>query len=656
MHSLSTPSDAPDAQEPSGAQARLRGLRALLAQAESSLDRDLSQAAPLAARAESLARELGANGELAIALLLQGKVAFFEERIDDALQLAQRAASLAESEGQPAARAKALTGLCAMWASLGLGEQALPHLEAAAEQLAGSPDAAGIAFVQSLLGGVLAQTGHADRGREQLEQALASFTQLGMAGRAREARHNLACLANLQGRHAIALTMSDMSRTEALRERDWMHAHIEATACDALVGLGRAGEAVQRVRRAIAETPDPARGGYDLQLALGRAALAAGQLADAGQALETALRVLEAGGRPDDPQLFDALAELHRRRGDEPGAQAAAARAAGAGAGRSGGETLRWRLQALRAGVELQSVRLRYGRVAAERARLSAQLEHSRRLLAAEAGHRPELLHDALGAAHPAFDPRFDGEAAGYTLRYQPLVDLSDGRIVGFEALLRLATRPGGRAAPLEFVRRLEASGEIGNVGHWVLRRACDDLIALQRAAPRPLRLVVNVSRRELERAEYADDVLEVLCSAGLPAGRLELDIDGFHESEGAEALVHPLQRLRSAGVGITLDNFGSAQLPLALLAELPLSKLKIDRGRVAALGHDERHEALLASMLQTAANLRLAVGVAGIETEAQWRRLRQLGCREGQGFLFATPLPLSAAQHLPLLLPAPAG
>lgn len=654
MHSTTSPN--PDGTPgPAGTQMRLRGLRALVAEAEAALDHDLSAAGRISARAEALALELGANGELALALLLRGKVAFFEERIDDALQLAQRAAALAESEGQPAARTKALTGLCAMWASLGLGEQALPHLEAAAEQLAGSPDAPGIAFVQSLLGGVLAQTGQADRGREQLEQALASFTQQGLARRAREARHNLACLATLQGRHAIALAMSDISSAEALREGDWMHAHIEATAGDALVGLGRADEAVQRVRCAIAQTPDPARGSYDLQLALGRAALAAGQLADARQALGAALKLLEAGGRPDDPPLFEALAELHRRLGDADAVQAASARAAGAGTGRPSDETLRWRLQALRAGVELQAVRLRYGRIAAERARLSAQLEHSRRLLAAEAGARPELLDDTFGGSHPAFDPRFDGEAAGYTLRYQPLVDLSDGRIVGFEALLRLAARPGGRAAPLEFVRRLEASGEIGSVGHWVLRRACEDLVALQRAAPRPLRLAINVSRRELERAEYADDVLEVLSAAGLPPARLELDIDGFHDAEHADVLRHPLQRLRSAGVGITLDNFGSAHLPLALLAELPLSKLKIDRSLVAALGQDERHDALFGSMLQTAANLVLSVGVVGIENDAQWQRLRRLGCTEGQGFLFATPLPLAAAQHLPLLLPAAA-
>ncbi len=645
-----------DALAADGPQARLRRLRALNAEAEELRDRDMDGAYKLAVQAEALARELGANGELALSLVMQGKAAFFDQRIDDALQLGQRAAELAEGEGHPGVRAKVLSGLGAMWASLGLGEHALPHLEAAAEQLAGSPDVAGLALVQSLLGGVLAQTGQLERGREQLEQALTVFSQLGMAGRACEARHNLACLANLQGRHAVALALSDVSSAETRLSGDWNFAHIEATACDALVGLERCDEAVQRARRALAETPDPSRGSYDLHLALGRAELARGHLAQAREALTHALGLLERGGRLDDPLLFEALADLRQRCGDEDAAASARERADAARRNIDGAEVLCWRLKALQAGVELQAARLRYGRVAAERARLSAQLEHSRRLLAAEIGARPvALLADPLTASHPAFDREFDGDACGYLLRYQPVVDLADGRILGFEALLRLAAKPGGSFAPLEFVRRLEASGEIASVGLWVLRRACQDLVVLQAGSPRPLRLTINVSRQELERPEYAEDVLEVLASAGLPPARLELDIDGFHDDSVSSDLMRPLQRLRSAGVGVTLDNFGSSHLPLALLADLPLSRLKIDRSVVATLGHDQRHDALLASMLQTAANLQVAVGAVGIEATAQWRGLRQLGCAEGQGFLFATPLPLAAAQHLPLLLPASA-
>lgn len=654
MHPL--PPAATDDVEAAGPQTRLRRLRALNAEAETTLDRNLLEARALALQSESLARELGANGELALSLLVQGKVCFFEEQIDEALQLGQRAAELAESEGHPGVLAKVLSGLGAMWATLGLGEQALPHLESAAEQLAGSPDAAGLALVQSLLGGVLAQSGQPERGRVQLEQALTSFTQLGIANRAREARHNLACLANLQGRHATALAMSDISSAEALRCGDWMHAHIEATACDALVGLGRADEAVQRARRAIEETPDRNRGDYDLRLALGRAELADGRIDDAEASLRHALGLLERGGRPDDPLLFEALAEVRRRRGDEAGALELSARALQAQQAGHGGseETLRWRLKALQAGVELQAVRLRYGRIAAERARLSAQLEHSRRLLAAEIGARPSgLLDDPSAAPHPSFDRAFDGEASGYGLRYQPLVDLAEGRVVGFEALLRLAGKPGGSSAPLEFVRRLEASGEIASVGHWVLRQACRDLVALQADASMPLRLTVNVSRQEIERAEFADDVLEVLAAAGLPPARLDLDIDGFSDDAEVRALIRPLQRLRSAGVGITLDNFGNSLLPLAMLAELPLSRLKIDRSVVANFGQDDRHDALLASLLQTASNLRLGVAAAGIELATQWRGLRRLGCGEGQGFLFATPLPLAVALQLPRVLPA---
>lgn len=652
------PSQAGSEEEPSGSspQGRLRRLRALNGEAEELKDRDMAAALKLALQAEALARELGANGELAFALLLQGKAAFYEQRIDDALQLGQRAAELAEAEGHPGVRAKVLSGLCGMWASLGMGEQALPHLEVAAEQLAGSPDVAGLALVQSLLGGVLAQTGQLERGREQLEQALTSFTQLGMPVRACEARHNLACLAILQGRHEVALALSDISSAETRLSGDWNYGHVEATACDALVGLGRCAEAAARARRALADTPDPSRASYDLHLALGRAELAQGRLVQAREALSHARALLESGGRPDDPLLSDAWAELSRRCGETEAAPPAVKQGQAARREADGADVLRWRLKALEAGVELQAARLRYGRVAAERSRLSAQLEHSRRLLAAEIGARPAgWQHGATGSEHPLFDRAFDGEAAGYALRYQPMVSLADGRLQGFEALLRLAAKPAGSSAPLEFVRRLESSGEIVSVGHWVLRRACTDLVALQGHARHPLRLTINVSHQELARTEFADDLLDVLAAAGLPAARLELDVDGFHDEAVGGSLAVSLQRLRSAGVGITLDNFGSSQMPLGLLAELPLTRLKIDRSVVATLGQDGRHDALVASMLQTAANLHLSVSAAGIEVATQWSALRRLGCDEGQGFLFATPLPLDAAQRLPPVLPAAA-
>ena len=647
-----------DAASRLAAHVRLRRLRSLNAQAEQAANVDPLQARTLALQAEELARELGANGELSLSLMFQGKASFYEQAIDEALQLTQRAASLAESDGNLAVRAKVLTGLGAMWASLGMGEQALPHLEAASEYLAGAADPPGVAMVQSLLGGVLAQTGHADRGREQLEQALAAFTQLRMDKRAREARHNLACLANVQSRFSIALALSDISSAEAAREGDWMLAHIEATAAEALMGLGRADEATQRALRALLTVGANSRGAYDLLLTLGRAELAAGRTEAAGKTLMQALDSAQRGGRPDDPTLMDALAQWCEQSQDAVAALRWRDRSAASRTGGGSAEQLGWRLKALQAGVELQTVRLRYGRVAAERARLSAQLEHSRRLLSAEAPMgtpTPSLLDDPLHASHPGFDPHFDGEAAGYGLRYQPVVDLADGRVLGFEALLRLSTKPGGKVAPLEFIRRLEGSGEIGSVGHWVLRRACLDLVTLQAAAPRPMRLVINVSHVELARGEFAADMLETIAMAGLPPARVEVDIDGFDDRTQLPGVMLQLQRLREAGIGITLDNFGAGHSPLSMLVELPLSRLKIDRGIVAAMGHGGRHALLLESMMQTAGNLGLPVSAVGLETNAQWEGLRALGCAEGQGFLFATPLPLEAALHLPLWLPASA-
>ena len=114
---------------------------------------------------------------------------------------------------------------------------------------------------------------------------------------------------------------------------------------------------------------------------------------------------------------------------------------------------------------------------------------------------------------------------------------------------------------------------------------------------------------------------------------------------------------MKLAGIALLWKRVGPRFLPFADVAtvELPLSRLKIDRGIVAAMGHGDRHALLLESMMQTAGNLGLPVSAVGIETSAQWDGLRALGCAEGQGFLFATPLPLESALHLPLWLPAPA-
>jgi len=169
------------------------------------------------------------------------------------------------------------------------------------------------------------------------------------------------------------------------------------------------------------------------------------------------------------------------------------------------------------------------------------------------------------------------------------------------------------------------------------------------------MRLVVNVSHVELGRGEFAAEMLELIAMAGLPPARVEVDIDGFDDRTRLPGVMQQLQRLRQAGVGVTLDNFGAGHSPLSMLVELPLTRLKIDRSIVAAMGHGDRHALLLESMLQTAGNLGLPVSAVGIETSAQWQGLRALGCAEGQGFLFATPLPLEAALQLPLWLPVPA-
>jgi EAL domain-containing protein (putative c-di-GMP-specific phosphodiesterase class I) len=298
--------------------------------------------------------------------------------------------------------------------------------------------------------------------------------------------------------------------------------------------------------------------------------------------------------------------------------------------------------------VELQSTRLQFGRVAAERTRLQSQLENNERLL--DAASSPDRERSAaflpeLGVHLDRFDAAFDGAACGFSLMYQPVVELQSGAITGFEALLRLRHPKRGDILPLEFIGRLEASGEILSVGHWVLRQACADLVKLQRDHKKPLRMAVNVSPREFERAGFAEDVVRVISAANLPTPAVELELtEGVAMSMHAP-VIRQLQHLRDAGVRLAMDDFGTGFSNFASMSEAPLSRIKIDRSMISSIGRGERQAAVLRSMVQTARNLGLPLIAEGIEGAHQLAELRALGCEEGQGFMFGAAVPLEAAR-----------
>ncbi|MEU4218489.1 bifunctional diguanylate cyclase/phosphodiesterase [Actinoplanes sp. NPDC026623] len=230
---------------------------------------------------------------------------------------------------------------------------------------------------------------------------------------------------------------------------------------------------------------------------------------------------------------------------------------------------------------------------------------------------------------------------------YQPLVDLTDGRALGVEALVRWQHPRLGLVSPVHFIPVAERTGVITEIGLFVLETACrqvtqwDDLYAS-----------VNLSPRQLQEPTLVQDVLGVLARTGLAPHRLVLEITEsalVYESAG----IAMLNELREHGIRVAIDDFGTGYSSLHYLTRLPVDILKIDRSFVAELNGTPEGAAIADAILQLSHVLHLTTIAEGIETQGQATELQLLGCNIGQGYLFAKPLP--APQLLELLAgPAP--
>jgi diguanylate cyclase (GGDEF)-like protein/PAS domain S-box-containing protein len=239
-------------------------------------------------------------------------------------------------------------------------------------------------------------------------------------------------------------------------------------------------------------------------------------------------------------------------------------------------------------------------------------------------------------------------ERGQLSLHYQPLVSLADGSVVGVEALLRWAHPERGNISPVDFIPIAEDTGLIVPIGEWVLRTACSDMRRLQQLTGRRLKVAVNLSPRQLRMPDVATMIADALRAADWPADALELEITESMVVENPDASIAVMQRLRAMGVGMAIDDFGTGYSSLSYLTRFPVAKLKLDRSFVRGLPHSERDAAIATSVVAMGHGLKLQVLAEGVETDAQMRFLRELGCEMGQGWLFAKAMPFDALlQHL---------
>jgi diguanylate cyclase (GGDEF)-like protein len=261
----------------------------------------------------------------------------------------------------------------------------------------------------------------------------------------------------------------------------------------------------------------------------------------------------------------------------------------------------------------------------------------------------PELRRDAHRRRVMAADLYQALASNQMAVFYQPKVDLHDGSVTGFEALLRWRHPQYGLILPSAFIAMAEDTGLIIPLGNWVLRQACVQLKAWQTKFPGApaLSMNVNVSVKQLLDFQLVKAVESVLAETRIPPETLNLEITESSLMPEIEATRAALARLRALQIRLNLDDFGTGYSSLSCLRTLQFESLKIDRSFVQRLHSDPESRAIVETILNLARRLHMTVVAEGIENEEQRAQLVELGCHVGQGFLFSKAVVAESAEQL---------
>jgi diguanylate cyclase (GGDEF)-like protein len=226
---------------------------------------------------------------------------------------------------------------------------------------------------------------------------------------------------------------------------------------------------------------------------------------------------------------------------------------------------------------------------------------------------------------------------------YQPQIDLVTRRPVGAEALLRWQTPDGKFISPDRFIPIAEYSGLIIDLGEWVMRTACRELVTLRAAGHDNFTMSINVSQVQFRHPYFLEMLRRALADTGAPPEFVELEITESMAMEEPDLLIKMLGQIKQTGVSIAIDDFGTGFSSLSYLQRLQIDRLKIDRAFVTEITGSARGSSIAEMVIQLGRNLGLAVIAEGVEDERQAQILQSLGCPLAQGFLFARPMTADA-------------
>ncbi len=242
-------------------------------------------------------------------------------------------------------------------------------------------------------------------------------------------------------------------------------------------------------------------------------------------------------------------------------------------------------------------------------------------------------------------------ETGGFSLRYQPIVDLSRARIAGVEALLRWQDATGREVPPTTFVPIMEEVGLITDLGEWVIEQASQAFGDMMRQLPASIRdevyLGVNLSSRQLNDQHFLMRLKEILDRTGFDRHRFKLEICESQDQRNDSRSLACMQSLQELGVGLHIDDFGKGRSSLLCFQSYPVETIKIDRSFTAEIAGENSHAVITKAIIQLAHHLGAGIVAEGVESEEQLNLLRRWECNLAQGYLFSPPLTLDELREL---------
>ena len=234
-----------------------------------------------------------------------------------------------------------------------------------------------------------------------------------------------------------------------------------------------------------------------------------------------------------------------------------------------------------------------------------------------------------------------------FKVHYQPIVDTNSGAILGAESLIRWQSSELGLVSPAELIPLAESTGLIIPIGEWLIHNVCNQTKIWQDAGYKDFYSTINISVNQLIQPDFVAKLLKSLAENDLHPSSLELEVTESTIKQDVNTAINRMQELRSHGLKISIDDFGTGNSSLIYLKQLPIDTLKIDHYFVHNIDKDRQKSAITKGIVEMAHNLNLQVVAEGVETKAELNIVKVLKCDKMQGYLLSHPLPVAEFEEL---------